>query len=163
MDNKLTFLFDNSFPDDTTFCRIFVCMAHVNVAGFFNFQELKRRAILLSLGEDSSSTNQVDVELYRVVVFYTDVGGDKVLITSDNDLTDVGSQFNTKGEVKVFASVDNKKDEQKSPTLESAAESPTQTAHSVTSTSNSTAATHEMGTCIVKLALVGSGGKKSEG
>jgi hypothetical protein len=81
-------------------------MADVGVAGCFNSQELTRRAIFLSLGEDPSSTTEVDVELYKVALVYTDIGGDKAIIASDTDLIDVGSQFNTKGEVKVFASVE---------------------------------------------------------
>jgi hypothetical protein len=137
-------------------------MTHVGVPGCFNSQELKRHAILLSLGDDPSSTTEVDIELYKVALVYTDTGGDKAMIASDTDLIDVGSQFDTKGEVKVFASVEIKKDEEESPTLECVTESSTQSAHWVTNTSITTPATHEMVTFIVKLALVGSGGKKND-
>jgi hypothetical protein len=107
-------------------------MADVGVAGCFNSQELIRRAILLSLGEDHSSTANINVELYKVALVYTDIGGDKAMIASDTDLIDVGSQFNTKGEVKVFASVEINKDEEESPTLEWVAESSTVTTASAT-------------------------------
>jgi hypothetical protein len=133
--NELTFLLYNiPFSDDTVFRRIRIFMADVGVAGCFNSQELKRRAILLSLREDPSSTTEVDVEFYKVALVYTDIGGDKAMISSDTDLIDVGSQFNTKGEVKVFVSVEIKKDEEESPTLEWVAESSTVTTPSATAT-----------------------------
>jgi hypothetical protein len=94
-------------------------MADVGVAGCFNSQELIRRAILLSLGDDPSSTAEVNVELYKVALVYTDIGGDKAMIASDTDLIDVGSQFNAKGEVKVFVTVQINKDKEESPNVQS--------------------------------------------
>jgi hypothetical protein len=115
----------------------------------FRFPELKRHAILLSLGEDPSSTTQVDVDTYKVAFVYTDVDGDKAMIASDSDLEEAILQFNKKGSVKVFASVDENKVE-KAPsresattqTVHSAADSTTQTAHSPATAYPSSSATH---------------------
>jgi hypothetical protein len=119
---------------------------------------LKRYAILLSLGEEISSTNKigVDDDIYKVDLVYNDFHGDKNVITSNDDVMYM-DQFYETGVIKVYAFVQNKKDEQNSPALESAVESSAQTVHSATSIT--TPATHEMVTYIVKLALVASGGK----
>jgi hypothetical protein len=152
----------HSVSDATVFCHVPVRLA---CSKAFDLKYLKRKAILLSLGEDPFSITQVDVDRYKVALVYTDKDGDKVMITSgiasENALF-VAAQFyySSKGSVKVFASVEEKKDEQKAPTHESDAESLTQTVHSPTSIV--TVATYEMVTYIVKLALVGSGGKKGE-
>jgi hypothetical protein len=155
-----------SFSDDIVFYHIAANLVFGNtrVSCTINYQELKRHAILLSLGEDPSSTTQVDVDLYKVNFFYIDAQGEKGVIDSDSHLEGAIGQFNQKSlfKIKIFASVETKKDAQESPTLESAAESATQTVHSATSTSMTTQATHEMVTYIVKLALVGSGGKKGD-
>jgi hypothetical protein len=110
---------------------------------------LERHAILLSLGEELYSTTVVDIDIYKVALTYTDADGDKVRVTSKT--------FPVKGTLKIFAFVQNKKDEQISPELESAGESLTQTVHSPTSLA--TVAAHEIAIYIVKLALVGSGCK----
>jgi hypothetical protein len=115
----------------------------------FRFPELKRHAILLSLGEDPSSTTQVDVDTYKVAFVYTDVDGDKAMIASDSDLEEAILQFNKKGSVKVFASVEQNKDK-KAPsresattqTVHSAADSTTQTVHSSSTASSSSSTTH---------------------
>jgi hypothetical protein len=138
-----------SFPDDTVFHRIpIVC-----VTGTTSTRALKIRAILLFLGEDPSSTTNVDIERYTVTLVYRDIRGDKSMIFSDPDLADAGRQFTKEGEVKIFASVEIKKDEQESPTLESAAESSIQADHSATFIANPSP-------FIIKLALADSGGKK---
>jgi hypothetical protein len=108
---------------------------------------------LLFLGKDPSSTTKVDIKLYTVTLVYTDIRGDKSMMFSDADLNDAGRQFAKEGEVKIFASVEIKKDEQESPTLESAAESSIPADHSANSTTNPSP-------FIIKLALVESGGKK---
>jgi hypothetical protein len=101
----------------------------------------------------SQIDDDVDVDLYKVDFIYTDIQGDKNVITSYADL-EYMLQFYEKGAIKVVASVKNKKADQNYPALESA---PAHTVHSPTSLA--TVAPHEMATYIVKLALVGSGGK----
>jgi hypothetical protein len=145
----------NSFPDDTIFYRI------NDDPHWINYDDLKRYAILLSLGKDISIRHKidVDVDLYKVDFVYTDIQGDKNVITSNTDLGYMRLFYETDA-IKVVASVKKKKDEQESPALESSTESSAQTVHSATSIT--TPATHEMVTYIVKLALVGSGGKKAD-
>jgi hypothetical protein len=75
------------------------------------------------------------------------------MIFSDTDLADASRQFNMEGEVKIFASVETKKNVRESPTLESAAESSIQADHSANSITHPSP-------FIVKLALADSGGKK---
>jgi hypothetical protein len=102
------------------------------------YQELKRRAILLSEGDDPSSrTARVDVKTFKVDFFYTDVDGDKAMITSDSDVPSA-DQFDNQGVVKIFASVENM--------VQQSARS----ARSITKSS----------VFIIKLALAGSGGKQ---
>jgi hypothetical protein len=112
--------------------------AHVQT---FSFHELKRHAILLSLGEDPSSTTvtQVHDDLYKVAFVYTDVDGDKAMIASDYDLKEAILQFNNKGSVKVFCSVEIKDDDEpKAPSRESACESSTQTNRSAADSTTQT-------------------------
>jgi hypothetical protein len=134
-----------------------------NISSSYNFYELKRSAILLSLGEDL-----VDVDPYKSTFFYIDMDGDKGMITSDSELTQAGRQFHEKGSVKIFASVEIKKDEEEAPSLEWVDEASPPTVHLVTATSTSTSimtpGTHELLVYIVKLALLTgcSGGKTGD-
>jgi hypothetical protein len=152
----LTFLlYYNPFSDDTIFRHIAVSMdslGNINSSDC-DLHKLKRHAIMLTSGEDPSGTTQVDVDPYKITFFYIDLDEDKAMIASNFELTQAGRQFHEKGNVKIFASVKIEKDEEESSTLEWVDESSTQTAHT-------TPGTHEMLTYIVKLALVGSGGKK---
>jgi hypothetical protein len=148
------------FPDDTIFCSIPI---HVESNTHLDFKKLERHAMLLMLGKDPTSTRHAglynQMRPYEITFFYNDVDGDKVMIASDSHLQFAIRQFKTKGvPVKIFASFQKKKDEkEESPTLESATGT-----HSVTTTSINPPGTHKMVTYIVKLALVGSGGKKSD-
>jgi hypothetical protein len=136
---KLTSFFKRFlFPDDTVFRRIPVEMTEAHMQTF-GFQELKKQAILLSLGEDPSrSTSDIIVDLYKVTFVYTDVDGDKAMISSDSDLEEALDQFKKKGSMKVFANVVNYKGEQEAPSRESASESSTQTFHSATDSTTQT-------------------------
>jgi hypothetical protein len=130
---------------------------------------------LLFLGKDPFSTSKVDVKLYNVTFYYIDIDGDKTRIASDSCLKQVinnpphkrnekddfkyDRQFYTEpGEVKVFAGVE-KKHNQESSTLGSAAESSIQTVHSARSISLTTPQTNELRHLLIKLALAGFGGK----
>jgi hypothetical protein len=76
----------------------------------------------------------VDVKLFRVAFFYTDAEGDKAMIASDDDVPST-DQCDNEGVVKIFASVEKM--------VQQSARSTTKPSHFV-----------------IKLALVGSGGKK---
>ena len=93
----------HSFTDDAVFHRI--NFPH-DTPPSLRFHELKKRAILLSLGDDPSSrTTKVDVKLFKVALFYTDTDGDKGMITSDSDVPSE-DQCDHDGVVKIFASVE---------------------------------------------------------
>jgi hypothetical protein len=146
----------HSFLDDTFFRYLPVEMPS-NVLGTPDFKcwfpRLKKAAIVLSLGKDPSSRARVVLDRYKVGLVYVDTGRDKVTITSNSDLLLVGRQCPTNGNVKVFATVKDNHDEQKSTTFDSTTESSTQTVHSPTTITK--LATDEMVTYVVKLALVG--------
>jgi hypothetical protein len=131
----------------------------------FTVHELRRKAILLSLGISPFKTFAVveDADLYKVTFVYTDIDGNEALLASDSDLQFAMRQFSEKGSsfcsvVKVFASVKNMKVKQESPTLELATETLTQTVHPATAVT--TPQTSETGHFYIKLALVNSEGKK---
>jgi hypothetical protein len=171
-----------------------------NYLPLYTFEDLKRDAILVSLGEPYSSTRQIDVDLYFVFFIYS-YGPNSVTIANDSHLKSAIQRSTSLGSVEVFATVfptfqpnvesagtaagtaagkltakttaklgksaakataklSKSAAKLAKSAAKAAAKSSTQTVHSPTSIA--TLATHEMITYIVKLALVGSGGKKGE-